>query len=84
MLRIKMAVFRAIAENIGRTEKFQTFEKMSYTNRSTRGASSDTRGRCAPPLDAASLLHVRGADDPCRFSAGGQRVFKPLIHAHLR
>jgi len=44
------AVFRALAENIGRIEISKTSVSGTHARGWTRGASSNTRGGCAPQL----------------------------------
>jgi hypothetical protein len=44
------AVFRALAENIGRAKISETSVSVTHATGWTRGASSNTRGGCAPQL----------------------------------
>ena len=62
------AVFRALVENIGRVEIFRYCESVTQARGWTRGASSHTRGGCAPPTSAFGLK-----SPPAFLSAGRHR-----------
>ena len=68
------AVFRALAENIGRVEISEASMSITQASDWTRGASSDTRGGCALRLSASSALQtlriiVRGEDFGVRWQS---------------
>ena len=54
--RASRAVFRALAENLERARKFRRFAPASRAKSWTRGASSHTRGGCAPQLRSSGLI----------------------------
>src|ERR1035438_6976405 len=50
------AVFRALAENIGRDEISETSVSVTHARGWTRGASSNIRGGCAPQLRSSGKI----------------------------
>jgi len=57
------AVFRALAENTARIEIFRTSGSVTCAGAWTRGASSNTRGGCAPQLQSSGLEELEQLKD---------------------
>src|ERR1035438_6791086 len=74
------AVFRALAENSGRIEISETSVSVAHARGWTRGASSNTRGGCAPHFGVRKRFSRRAAecfrpdaDNRAKYTKSGNR-----------